>query len=67
MVEEQTAEIPIESTQEANKRQVDENVGVLDGWEAKEEDVDGLEEIEFVMDEDMKRTKEARRTRARRW
>ena len=34
--------------------------GVLDGWEAKEEDVDGLEEIEFVMDEDMKRTKEAR-------
>ena len=64
MVEEQTAEVPIETTQEANKDKLMKIAGVLDGWEAKEEDYDGLETVEFVMDEDMKRTKEARdRTR----
>ena len=41
--EEQTAEIPIETTQEANKDKLMKIAGVLDGWEAKEEDVDGLE------------------------
>ena len=66
MVEEQTAEIPIETTLQATKDKLLKITGVLDGWEAKEEDFDGLESIEFVMDEDMKRTKEAR-NRARRW
>ena len=60
MVEEQTAEVPIETTQQANKDKLMKITGVLDGWEAKEEDFDGLESVEFVMDEDMKRTKEAR-------
>ena len=66
MVEEQTAEVPIETTQQANKDKLMKITGVLDGWEAKEEDFDGLESVEFVMDEDMKRTKEAR-NRTRRW
>ena len=66
MVEEQTAEVPIETTQQANKDKLMKITGVLDGWEAKEEDFDGLESVEFVMDEDMKRTKEAR-DRTRRW
>ena len=66
MIEEQTAEIPIETTKEARKDEVMKIAGVLDGWEAKEEDYDGLETVEFVMDEDMKRTKEAR-DRTRRW
>ena len=66
MVEEQIAEVPIETTQQANKDKLMKITGVLDGWEAKEEDFDGLESVEFVMDEDMKRTKEAR-NRTRRW
>ena len=40
--------------------------GVLDGWDVKEGDVDDLETIEFVLDDDMRRTKEARE-KARRW
>ena len=44
MVEEQTAEIPIETTQQANKDKLMKITGVLDGWEAKE-DFDGLESI----------------------
>lgn len=66
MVEEQTAEVSRQDTAEVNKDRLMKIAGVLDGWEAKEDDYDDLGTVEFVMDEDMKRTKEAR-DRARRW
>ena len=61
MVEEQTAEVP-EDTAEANKDKLMKIAGVLDGWDVKAEELD---ELKFVEDEDMKRTREAQRTR--RW
>ncbi len=66
LVEEQTAEVSRANTEEVNKDKLMKIAGVLDGWDVKEGDVDDLETIEFVMDDDMKRTKEAR-DKARRW
>ena len=63
MVEEQTAEVPREDTAEANKDKLMKIAGVLDGWDVKAEELD---ELKFVEDEDMKRTREARQ-RTRRW
>ena len=66
LVEEQTAEVSRADTEEVKKDKLMKIAGVLDGWDVKEGDVDDLETIEFVMDEDMRRTKEARE-RTRKW
>ena len=63
MVEEQTADIPREDTAEANKEKLMKIAGVLDGWDVKAEEID---DVKFVEDEDMKRTREARQ-KTRRW
>ena len=60
LVEEQTAEVSKASTEEIKKDKLMKIAGVLDGWDVKEGDVDDLETIEFVLDDDMRRTKEAR-------
>ena len=66
MIEEQTAEVSKQETEEVNKDRLMKIAGVLDGWDVKDGDVDELETVEFVMDEDMKRTMEARQ-KTRRW
>lgn len=66
LVEEQTAEVSRADTEEIKKDKLMKIAGVLDGWDVKEGDVDDLETIKFVMDEDMRRTKEARE-RTRKW
>jgi len=66
LVEEQTAEVSRADTEEVKKDKLMKIAGVLDGWDVKEGDVDDLDTIEFVMDEDMRRTKEARE-RTRKW
>ena len=66
LVEEQTAEVSKANTEEIKKDKLMKIAGVLDGWDVKEGDVDDLEDIEFVLDDDMRRTKEARE-KARRW
>ena len=66
LVEEQTAEVSKANTEEIKKDKLMKIAGVLDGWDVKEGDVDDLETIEFVLDDDMRRTKEARE-KARRW
>ena len=63
MVEEQTADIPRENTAEANKEKLMKIAGVLDGWDVKAEEID---DVKFVEDEDMRRTREARQ-KTRRW
>jgi CRP-like cAMP-binding protein len=63
MVEEQTADIPRENTAEANKEKLMKIAGVLDGWDVKAEEI---EDVKFVEDEDMRRTREARQ-KTRRW
>ena len=63
MVEEQTADIPREDTAEANKEKLMKIAGVLDGWDVKAEEID---DVKFVEDEDMKRTRETRQ-KTRRW
>lgn len=63
MVEEQTADIPRENTAEANKEKLMKIAGVLDGWDVKAEEIDN---VKFVEDEDMRRTREARQ-KTRRW
>ena len=63
MVEEQTADIPRDNTAEANKEKLMKIAGVLDGWDVKAEEID---DVKFVEDEDMRRTREARQ-KTRRW
>lgn len=63
MVEEQTADIPRENTAEANKEKLMKIAGVLDGWDVKAEEID---DVKFVEDEDMRRTREARQ-KTRKW
>ena len=63
LIEEQTAEIPIEPNTEEKKDKLMQIAGVLDGWDVKADEID---DVEFFEDDDMKRTREAR-NRRRKW
>ena len=63
LIEEQTAEVPVEPNPEEKKDKLMQIAGVLDGWDVQADEVD---DVQFFEDEDMKRTREARNLR-RKW
>ena len=63
IIEEQTAEVPLPTERKEKKDQLLKIAGVLDGWDVKS---DGVDDIEFFEDEDMKRTREAK-NQTRKW
>lgn len=60
LIEEQTAEIPIQPNPEEKKDKLMKIAGVLDGWDVQADEVD---DVSFLEDDDMKRTREARNRR----